>query len=75
MIITGEEILIQGIFGGWRNISVEKVRTMASLIKTRGTGIPEDEKLDYINSRIIGIKFESLDEIPEYRPFRKEAEE
>lgn len=71
MTIYAEEITYRvrwdgGMFNDWRSVDVEQAKTIASLIKAR-PWIPEDEKLDYINAKFYGIRFDSLDEIPEHR--------
>lgn len=63
---TGDEILIQNIFGSWIPATEDVAVKFAAHLKARAHVIPVEDRLAHINGRILGLRFESLDEIPAF---------
>ena len=57
------KILVYSFYNGWVEVTEKRARKWCRVIRNGATNIPEEKKLDFINSRIKGIQFESLEEI------------
>ena len=56
-------VLIKTFYRGWVETTEERARRWCRRIKDGASNIPEEKKLDHINSRLKGLQFKSLEEI------------
>lgn len=57
------KVSVKTFYHGWVETTEERARRWCRVIKNGASNVPEEKKLEHINSRLKGLQFKSLDEI------------